>query len=1393
MAIDLQAQEIQTAEQMIRAIRGLWDGRSIKRLREWLGDIETEEEYYRLMRLADEADLYNYSNLLATHAYKRFGTLRPFAWHCGRLLENGRSLEAEEKMLGRLQGAAASTYKVEELASAHQLLVRVFCQLNRLPEAKEQLAKIEQVRGAVWPDLTGYYYMHSGEWDKAEQVLKKAMIEESTDRDSFARLFYADVLSMVGRQAESLAVLEEGDALEEDSWAYETEQVSRLFHLERYVDALRIMDNFNEKNPFHIHRDHFAYLKAVCLYRLEQWDDLESWVGEHRELLKDSIYGKAEIRRDEKQVLLKTTPKVQKMNYCVPASLSLMLEVYGKDIGQDEIASHVFDVTGTKLRTTMKYMESLGLHARYFKGNVALYKQFIDAGVPILLSMMIENSAHVQVVVGYDDRLQGLIIQDPNDLAPYLLPYADVQKTYRMSDALSMVFVEEEQKHLLNSLDENEHCFFTELYEFLEDEEGEVEESDAFLAFLTAHLEERYAAVIGLSSLFTDRAKALHPQWLERLYSEFGNEDAEVALLAAHMHFVSDQLPEALRCLEHVETKTSPYAQYLKGAILMKQDAFDKAVPLLKRSIEMDPVQPDAYSRLARCYTEMGKVYQAFKWSSIALDQLPSSVSVQINHALIQSESGAHEKALERFRKLAESEPEDEFFIYQVGCCLQQLGRDAEALDAFKRSIRLESGEPFPYLRMAEIHMEAGNWAEAKKALDEGIASTATHDVLHMYLGHVAMEQKEYSKAEAEYRKALELDPKDLFAVSHIAHVLIKQERYLEAHNWIEGYAKEGDAGFYIRTASLLWEEWADHSGKAKALSLLEEGLSDRERDGFHDLAIKHAEFGEEAPLHRTRVLEHIQALREAHPDEILLCLEGELHEEAENHRYARKLYKQALDFADYAPAYYRLGLLEEKREKNEQAILNYRRCIEVDPSFSAAHTAMMRAYTASGKTEQAFTEALHVLEHDPQEVDFEELFALADSEQAVQTIAGTLMKISEKVPEEWLLSAKAHVAEKEGRLKEADALFLEAKATNGAHASYFDHVEFCERQGDFKRAAMLLDEMIAKHPEIVGLYEKYVLMLSRIGKTAEIEKRLKRLLSGEDLAMAKVHSAQFLAQWFEEAEQEEPKGMLNKLRHNTRSLRTITQIISLYEEAIKRLRDNEMPVMQLASLYLARDMAKEAVDELKPFVERTGNYEAALLLIQATLQLADEKESYKLARSAAVAARKLYEQQPSDTRVLLLRGEALAVIDETKKAREQFEEVIRLEPFHAEGYVRLLHLLAERRPGEVPAFKDRLPEQLKDHEWIRLNLGMAYIEVEEAALAQEILLSLIEDEDDYLPAYYELARSEMLLGQKQAAVTHFSHLLKREEGRHYLFAAAEEPAFEDVLEQLEALSAEYA
>jgi predicted Zn-dependent protease len=190
---------------------------------------------------------------------------------------------------------------------------------------------------------------------------------------------------------------------------------------------------------------------------------------------------------------------------------------------------------------------------------------------------------------------------------------------------------------------------------------------------------------------------------------------------------------------------------------------------------------------------------------------------------------------------------------------------------------------------------------------------------------------------------------------------------------------------------------------------------------------------------------------------------------------------------------------------------------------------------------------------------------------------------------------------------------------------------------------------------------------------------------------------------------------------------------------------------------------------------------------------LAAQKESHKIARSAAVLAKKLHEQHPLDARLLLLRGEALSSIGETPKALNQYETLIRLEPYNAESYVQLMHLLAEHHPKEANEFEARLPEELKDHEWLRLNLAMMYIGIKEGAKAQGILKSLIQDEDDYLPAYFELARAEMMLGNKLTAIKHLRYLSDKEEGQQYILSADEDPLFEPIEEELHNLIEEFA
>ena len=1380
----MRANDVKTAEQLIEAIRRLWAAKSLKQLRAWLAELETEADYYRLIRLADQMDLIKYSNLLATHAYKRFGTLRPFAWHCTRLLENGKSLEAEERMGARLQEITDAAFTAEERVSAHTLLFRVFCQLNRLPEAKEQMDKISEAQGVLWPDLEAFYFLHGGEWDKAEGILTDALAGESKERDEYVRLLLADHLSMAGRQAESLEMLRKGQALYPGNWSFWMEQVRRLFLLGRYEETIQLMKAVNAQNPYHINKEYYAYLTAECLYKLAQWDTLEEWVRDHKAVLDKTIYGKTTVQRDAIRKQLKLTPKVQKLDYCVPASLSIMLDAFGTDVGQDEIAKHVFDVTGSKLRTTMEYMESLGFQARYFKGTVDVYKGMIDAGVPVLLSMMVENNAHVQVVVGYDDRLQAILIQDPNDQSPFLVPYSEMKGAYKLTDSLSMVFVKEQQVHLLALLDEGEHRFFERLYEFL-DEEGEGE-SEAFIDFLQEHKEQRYAAVVGISILFSKRAKALHAEWLERLRQDLGSEDAELALLAAHMHYQKEEMPQALASLAAVNEKESPYALFLRGVILMGQDSQERAIPYLKQSIELDHYQPAAYSHLARCYMEVGKLFQAHKWSAIALAQLPSDIYAQITHSLIQYESGAYGKALEGFRKLSAELPEDGYFVYEIARCLLALGEETEALEHFERYIQMAPERPYAYLRIAEVHMEAEDWEPAMEIVHRGIEGAEEKDVLHVYRGHIAMANEQFTAAEADYRTALELDPKDLFAVTYIAHSLVKQERFDDAVALLSSYAEQGDTGFFIRSATMLWEEWPAYEGQQQALALVEKGLEKRELEGFEDIAQQYMEFGEQ-PLFRSRVLNRFKKMRIAEAHETLLCLEGQLHEQAGNSGFARKLYRQALEKAPSAQAHFQLGLLEVEAERFKAGIREFLRSMELDPGNTAVREALMHAYTEVGDVPRAFATALFILQNDPLELEFDELFELAKTEESVAAISKTLERVAGQVPEEWLLAAKALCAEKEGKFVEAEEWFGQAKAVNGAFPSRYQHVQFCARRGDFKRAAALLEELITERPEDERLYGEYIRILAQLGKTHEISKRLKKRLRGESLGLAQTFCAGELAQWFteteemEEAEEQPRKGVVGRFFHKAQRLRVISHVFALFGEAEKQIPESELPVMRHGAFCLSRGMVKEAIDELKPFVKRTGHYEAAVMQLQAMAQLAVEKDSPKILHGALDLAQELHERQPADAVVLTVWAELLGNLERDEEELAKYEQALRLEPFNAETYTLVMQTLAEQKPGEVEAFITGIPEEVEIPEWIELARAQSQLALDNPAAAHTMLLRLTQQEKDFQPALYELALCEMRLGNKAAAVKTLRKLFRKEGAEMYVMVIAGEPAFKEI------------
>ncbi|WP_416145592.1 tetratricopeptide repeat protein [Planococcus koreensis] len=655
------------------------------------------------------------------------------------------------------------------------------------------------------------------------------------------------------------------------------------------------------------------------------------------------------------------------------------------------------------------------------------------------------------------------------------------------------------------------------------------------------------------------------------------------------------------------------------------------------------------------------------------------------------------------------------------------------------------------------------------------------------------MEQEQFAAAEADYRKALELDPDDLFAVTYIAHSLVKQQRFDEAVAFLASSAEHGDTGFFIRSSTMLWEEWPAYAGQQQAISLLEKGLKKKELEGFADIAQQYMEFGEH-PLFRNRVLKKFKEMRQVERDEKLLCLEGQLHEQAGNSAFARKLYEQALEKAPSAQAHFQLGLMAMEAGRHKTGIRELLRSTELDPGNTAVREALMHAYIENDDIPRAFAVALFILQNDPLELEFDDLFELAVTEQSVQAISKTLERVAGQVPEEWLFAGKALCAEKEGDFAEAETLFGQAREVNGAFPSRYQHVQFCARRGEFKCALALLEELIAERPEDKRLYGEYIRILAHLGKTHEINKRLKKRLRGEQLGLAQTFCADELAQWFteteemEEAEVQPRKGIVGRFFHKAQRLRMISHVFALYDEAARQIPENELPVMRHGAFCLSRGMAKEAVDELKPFVKRTGHYDAAVMQLQAMAQLAIEEDSLKIIQEALGLAQELHARQPADAAVLTVWAELLGNLERDKEELEKYEQALRLEPFNPETYTLVMQTLAEQKPGEVEAFIAGIPEEVEIPEWIELARAQSQLALGNASAAHAILVPLTQQEKEFQPALYELARCEMKLGNKGAAIKTLRKLFRKEGSEMYVLVISGEPLFKGIHDEIDEL-----
>jgi len=115
-------------------------------------------------------------------------------------------------------------------------------------------------------------------------------------------------------------------------------------------------------------------------------------------------------------------------NWCLPASGAMTFRYYGLNISQSEIASKIIKNGSSSVFKFISYANSLGFDTKYQCKTIEEIKDLLKQDIPVIAvqnySLTILKS-HARVIIGFDDKKQEMITNDPTAGKDYKISYSD--------------------------------------------------------------------------------------------------------------------------------------------------------------------------------------------------------------------------------------------------------------------------------------------------------------------------------------------------------------------------------------------------------------------------------------------------------------------------------------------------------------------------------------------------------------------------------------------------------------------------------------------------------------------------------------------------------------------------------------------------------------------------------------------------------------------------------------------------------------------------------------------------------------------------------------------------------------------------------------------------------
>lgn len=219
------------------------------------------------------------------------------------------------------------------------------------------------------------------------------------------------------------------------------------------------------------------------------------------------------------------------------------------------------------------------------------------------------------------------------------------------------------------------------------------------------------------------------------------------------------QYTEAVKMYDEVIAIDATYADaYLqKGSILYRAKLYARAVDPLKKFIELRPGHFDATSMLAKTQLEVRSYNEAATNArrAVELDSSAAETWRTYFYALVETKDFAGaESALAGLQRRTQLDVQD---YLRLGDLYFGLKKREEALSWYLKAVAADSTNCEPFFNMGFLYMQGGQYAEAAVNFEKRIACDSTSLSAYINAAASLMQVKEYDRARTLLLKAIDL------------------------------------------------------------------------------------------------------------------------------------------------------------------------------------------------------------------------------------------------------------------------------------------------------------------------------------------------------------------------------------------------------------------------------------------------------------------------------------------------------------------------------------------------------------------------------------------------------------------------------------------------------------